>query len=183
MKTYSLTRYFWVLLTLLALGSAAQAQTVTYLQSFDGFADGVTELGDGSILETTQEGAAGIDNEAMKLTDAAIGSTNTGWVIPGLGEPAIAGWTATFYLALSGGGASPADGFSFNWGAFEGGTAGEEGYGSGLAIEFDTWDNGGEGFETGIGIDVRSGRLSRAFRLQTSQIQNGRRCRRLVSIP
>ncbi|MDF1785954.1 MAG: choice-of-anchor D domain-containing protein [Verrucomicrobiales bacterium] len=154
MKTYTLTRYFWVPLTLLALGSAAQAQTVTYLQSFDGFADGVTELGDGSILETTQEGAAGIDNEAMKLTDAAIGSTNTGWVIPGLGEPAIAGWTATFYLALSGGGASPADGFSFNWGAFEGGTAGEEGYGSGLAIEFDTWDNGGEGFETGIGIDV-----------------------------
>jgi hypothetical protein len=32
--------------------------------------------------------------------------------------------------------------------------AGEEGFGAGLAVEFDTWNNGGEGADNGIGIDI-----------------------------
>ena len=145
-----------VVMAIVYLGASlpAPAQFAVYEQSFDGFADEVTDLQDGSILETTKAGAAGVQGEALRLTIDAIGSTTTGWIIPGLGEPALQGWRVEFLAALSGGGARPADGFSFNWGDISGGVAGEEGFGQGLAVEFDTYDNSGEGLDTGIGIDV-----------------------------
>ena len=69
---------------------------------------------------------------------------------------------AIFDLALEASG-TPADGFSFNFGPIpdDGGPAGaaEEGWGQGLAIEFDTWNNDGEGADNGIGVDVLDGRL------------------------
>jgi hypothetical protein len=76
----------------------------------------------------------------------------------------VESFTLRFDLALleNEGGNTPADGFSVNVGPIDpdptSGTPGaaEEGYNVGIAIEFDTWDNGAaaEEDEFGIGIDV-----------------------------
>ena len=82
---------------------------------------------------------------ALKLTDAFVYGENGYFVINDLdaGVP-ITGFTATFKLLVGGG--NGADGFSFNFANdlpdSVTGTS-EEGAGSGLTLEFDTYNNGG----------------------------------------
>lgn len=141
--------------TLSATVIPASTGIVTYENNFDGYPDNVTDLDDGSSLTTNTPGATGTEDGALRLSQDGTGGTLSGWVLPALGEQATQSWRASFDFALSGGGARPADGFSFNFGAIAAGeTASEEGFGTGLAVEFDTWDNEGEGFDNGIGIDI-----------------------------
>jgi len=60
---------------------------------------------------------------------------------------AIGNFTATFNLQIGPGSGNAADGFSFNWGTDVPTSAGtlawEDGAGTGLSINFDTYDNGG----------------------------------------
>ena len=110
---------------------------------------------DGSSLETNVAAALGVSGNALQLTGDGVANTRSLYEIPTLGEPAATGFTAKFDYALSGGGDRPADGFSFNIGpAIPVEEASEEGAGTGLSVEFDTWDNDGEGADNGIGIDV-----------------------------
>ena len=136
------------------ISTATLVVRAEYAQVFDGFADGTTELGDGSII-SSNNGPTKIQGNALQLTEDGVGSTLAAFKLPILNSGLANAFTATFDFALSAAGDRPADGFSFNYGAIpDDGQAGEEGYGSGLAIEFDTWDNGGEGADNGIGIDV-----------------------------
>ena len=126
-----------------------------YFQNFDGFAADTTDVGDGSIIRDNGVGSARTVGDALQLTQDGVGSANAEFrapVVAGLGG----GFTVSFDYALSGGGNRPADGFSVNLGAIadDKGLVGEEGHGTGLAVEFDTWDNEGEGAANGIGIDV-----------------------------
>ena len=126
-----------------------------YFQNFDGFAADTTDVGDGSIIRDNGVGSAKTVGDALQLTQDGVGSANAEFrapVVAGLGG----GFTVSFDYALSGGGNRPADGFSVNLGAIadDKGLVGEEGHGAGLAVEFDTWDNEGEGAANGIGIDV-----------------------------
>ncbi|MFT4640537.1 MAG: hypothetical protein ACI8T1_003866 [Verrucomicrobiales bacterium] len=132
----------------------------SYAQNFDGFANGTTDLGDDSIMESIPEETTRIENGTLFLTESGLGGTSAGFKVPRLGGGGNEAFIMTFDLALEGEG-TPADGFSINYGEIgDTGTAGEEGYGSGIAVEFDTYNNGGEqpaGFDTvesGIGIDI-----------------------------
>ncbi len=134
----------------------ASVGTAIYAQDFNSFSNGETDLADGSILFSSQDVAEVVDQQ-FQLTQQGVGNTVSWYKTPSLGEQATNGWIATFDLTLIGSG-RPADGFSFNFGPIsdDGNPAGaaEEGFGEGLAVEFDTWDNGGEGFDNGIGIDL-----------------------------
>lgn len=147
-----------------ALVTGAVAGTARYQQDFSGYADGETDLGDGTEMFSTTDTAMA-QGGALQLTDDAVGSTSAAFYIPGLGEPATQGWKASFDFLLydAEGGNAPADGFSFNWGLIEpGATGSEEGFGTGLSVEFDTWDNGGgeNGFNVAVdGADVPDGFL------------------------
>ena len=127
-----------------------------YQQDFSGLEDGATDLGDGSIV-TNPQGGAGVQDGALNLTTEGIGGQAGDYKLPvidGLGD----GFTIEMDVALSEmpGGNPPADGFSFNFGAIaDDASAGEEGHADGLVVSFDTWDNGGEGADTGIGVDLR----------------------------
>jgi Leucine-rich repeat (LRR) protein len=97
----------------------------------------------------------GLDGSGfISLTDADF--YQEGWVVlPDLNDGApISGFVATFKLRMGGGTIPPADGFSFNYAALNdpvissgaGWVDGhmEEGTPTGVAINFDTWDNGAE---------------------------------------
>lgn len=127
----------------------------SYRQNFDGFEDGTMDLEDGSEM-TSNNDTAFVDKGVLQLTDDAVGGTNAGFFIPSLGGPATQAWQASFDVLIfdAEGGNLPADGFSFNWGPIEPGSSGsEEGFGSGLSVEFDTWDNGGGENGLSIGVD------------------------------
>jgi hypothetical protein len=121
-----------------------QALPSGYLQDFDGFADGTTELGDGSVMN----GTAAVEGGQLVLTRDGVAGGFASFMIPAL-EGSENGWTASFDLTItdSVGANPPADGFSFNYGNFEltdlGGA--EEGMGNAatenLSFEVDTWMN------------------------------------------
>ncbi|MDA7614567.1 hypothetical protein N8586_05480 [Verrucomicrobiales bacterium] len=134
----------------------ASIGTSVYTQDFDAFADGETDLADGSLI-FSNNGVAEVSGGRFQPTESGQGSSLAWWKLPPLGAQSTQGWVAIFDLALEASG-TPADGFSFNFGPIpdDGGPAGaaEEGWGQGLAIEFDTWNNDGEGADNGIGVDV-----------------------------
>ncbi|MEM7387375.1 MAG: choice-of-anchor D domain-containing protein, partial [Verrucomicrobiota bacterium] len=138
------------------IGSAYPPTDGNYTQDFDGFADGATDLGDGSIMGSSTDQAF-VEGDMLKLSDVEVGSTNSSFKTPILGPNPNVTFIASFDYSLIGEG-RPADGFSFNYGSIpedpDNHGAGEEGFGNGIAVEFDTWDNGGEGADTGIGVDV-----------------------------
>ncbi|GAA3856869.1 hypothetical protein [Celeribacter arenosi] len=132
---------------LFAIMATSGAHAATYMQDFDGFADGTTNLGDGSYFG----GAASVQGGQLRLTqNGAYGQHSTFWIGPLSGSSA--GWSASFDYSISSdqGGyvGIPADGFSFNYGAIGAGqpsTQGEEGYPTvtpNLSFEMDTWQNG-----------------------------------------
>src|SRR5262245_58792275 len=83
----------------------------------------------------------------ISVTDA-IGSQQGTIVLPDFDSGAnVAGFTFRTKIRIGGGTGRPADGFSFSFAdptdaLVAGGTVGEEGTGSGLSVNFDTWDNG-----------------------------------------
>jgi hypothetical protein len=168
MNTPSILRCGSILATVLWMAFASlltlQAQdSASYLQTFDGFADGTTDLEDDSEMSSSTDTAMVVEG-ALQLTDDAVRSTSAGFFTPSLGDVAKSGWTATFdYLLFDAeGGNPPADGFSFNWGLIEPGSSGsEEGFGTGLSVEFDTWNNG-EG-EAGHNIAVDGADIDDGF--------------------
>jgi hypothetical protein len=124
---------------------AAVLPAATYEQDFDNFANGTSDLGDGSVMA----GTARVMGLALELTLDGGASGFGSFSIPALPGSA-AGWTATFDLTItdSAGNNEPADGLSFNYGNFNLGVLGaaEEGMGAGdapqnLSFEIDTWMN------------------------------------------
>ena len=128
---------------------------VTYEQDFDDFADGTTNLGDGSVMN----GNARVQGLQLQLTQDGGASGTSSFSIPAIAGSA-AGWTATFDLTItdSSGTNDPADGFSFNYGNFnvselgsaEEGMAGIGGVTSNISFEIDTWRN----FDSEQGVNI-----------------------------
>ncbi len=130
-----------------------------YVQDFDGFPVGYGGmlLFDGSDIQST-DGIAGVQADALRLTQDTFGGTRSSFRIPAI-EGSSTGWTATFDLTLEDavGNGAPADGFSFNYGAIPAfnpmnanvanadahGQA-EEGWGGieHISFEIDTWEVG-----------------------------------------
>ena len=132
------------------------AAPFTYSQDFDAFADGDTDLGDGSAISGP---VAQVLGGGLRLTDAETTSTSASFRIPAIGD-SKSGWTANFDVFLEdiAGGNPPADGFSFNYGAIPatGDGAAEEGFGGGspiLSVEFDTWMIGDTEHGFNVAID------------------------------
>jgi len=136
--------------------STAQAAPRGYVQDFDGFPDGTTDLGDGSVIAGA---AAEVIDGRLQLTKDGVGLGFSSFTIPAIRDSAN-GWTVTFDIEIfDGPGANdPADGFSFNYGNFELGELGraEEGMETitnvtdNLSFEVDTWRNGDA--EQGVNI-------------------------------
>lgn len=142
MKKLTLLSAF-VALSMLALPGTSSADI--YSQNFDGFADGTTDLGDGSVMA----GTANVQGGQLELTRDGVAGGFASFSVPPLANSSL-GWTATFDLTIiDGEGAEePADGMSFNYGNAALGTLGaaEEGMGvadasENLSFEIDTWMN------------------------------------------
>lgn len=129
------------------------APTGSYIENFDGFANDTVDLEDGSIIFSNNDSAKIVDG-TLQLTEDGIGGSSANFKLPALGPGGNEAFIVTFDLKLEAEG-TPADGISFNYGNIpDNATGSEEGLGSGLAVEFDTWDNGGEGADSGIGYDI-----------------------------
>ncbi|NRB46022.1 MAG: hypothetical protein HRU47_14495, partial [Verrucomicrobiales bacterium] len=136
--------------------STAQAAPRGYVQDFDGFPDGTTDLGDGSVIAGA---AAEVVDGRLQLTKDGLGLGFSSFTIPAIKDSAN-GWTVTFDIEIfDGPGANdPADGLSFNYGNFDLGELGraEEGMETiasvtdNLSFEIDTWRNGDA--EQGVNI-------------------------------
>ena len=142
--------------TLAGIGSASAAN---YFQDFNGFADGTTDLGDGTIIASNIDNAgagfpvgnASVQGGELRFTQDDVNSQRASFRIPALPNSSL-GWTATFDFTLfdAAGGNPPADGFSFNYGniqslsTVQGGPTGhgnaENGMGGAqIAFTVDTW--------------------------------------------
>lgn len=130
----------------IALGASSPAFAASYFQDFDGFADGATDVGDGSQMN----GTANIQGGQLELTRDGVAGGFASFNVPALANSSL-GWSASFdYTILDGPGANePADGFSMNYGNFglgilgsaEEGMAGEASVTENLSFEVDTWMN------------------------------------------
>ena len=138
---------------------ATAANAAVYMQNFDGFPDGTTVLGDGSTI-SSNDVTNSVQSTALRMTQDGVNSTWSSFRIPSL-MGSSSGWVATFDFSLADAqdNFSPADGFSFNYGAIPALTSpgtftgagegnGEEGFNAGgggnfanLSFEVDTWDN------------------------------------------
>jgi len=134
------------------------SHSTSYVQPFDGFPNGTTDLCDGSQIGSNN-GPASIQNDQLRLSQDGTGSTHSSFRIPALNGSADA-WTMTFDYTITAGG-DPADGFAISYGAIppltnptgaatdDANGAGEEAWSTAipwLSVEVDTYDNGaGEG--------------------------------------
>lgn len=140
------------------------ATAASYIQNFDGFADGTTDLGDGSAISSNLDqagfpvGQASVQGGSLRLTEDDVNSQRASFRVPAVANSSL-GWTATFDFTLfdAVGGNPPADGFSFNYGNILPQTtfvAGETGHGNAetgmggtvIAFAIDTWQDGGQGY-------------------------------------
>jgi len=143
--------------------------TVLYKQAFE-FPNGTDDLGDGSII-ASNDGTAAVQDNVLKLTEAEVNSTAAAFILPPFN--ASTGWTASFDFSIEHiGENTPADGFSFNYGAIpEGenyGSPAEEGYGTGvqhLSFQVDTWqwDNPDQDAGVAIAVSGSEARFNRAL--------------------
>jgi hypothetical protein len=133
------------LLLAASLGFGVTSHAAVYSQNFAGLANGTTTFADGSVLTQSATPPGGsVQNEALELTHTTSFGVQNSWNIPALANSAL-GFTVSFQVTLTdtAGGNPPADGFSFNYGAFaSSANYGEEGVGTGLSWIVDTWDNG-----------------------------------------
>ena len=123
--------------------------STSYVQNFDTFANGTTNLGDGTVLSSSSS-IASVQSGALRLTLDGEKDDLGVLRIPGLVGSAT-GWSASFTVTVGSSGL-PADGFSFAWGAgitmdpLADASGDEEGWGGSvdhLYFAFDTFDNGG----------------------------------------
>src|SRR6185503_32531 len=135
----------WTVSLLLLALTSATLSAATYFSDFNS----------GPPAGTTLFGAATVSGGYLQLTPATAGQFGIAYIEDFGGSHLVQSFHATFKAALfgstcCGGGTLPADGFSFN--LVPAATAlpipgygqpGEEGLNEGLAINLDTWDNGG----------------------------------------
>lgn len=145
---------------LMAIGAAAfllpQIQAGTFTANFN---DNATPAG--SYLNG-QNGGGVIQDGVLKITTTS-GSETGGFIIEDLdaGAP-VYGFNFTAKVRVDGGGATPADGFSLNFGPDISETTGaaggeyEDGVGRGIRIAFDIYNNAGE-FPPSPSIALRLG--------------------------
>jgi len=133
-------------ITLLIVASLAlPATAATYSNNFDAYADGTTDLGDGSVITGA---AASVQGGRLQLTIDNQGLGFSSYTIPAIANSSQ-GWTASWDYEIfdSVGGNPPADGLSFNYGGFALGERGqaEEGMAgrtpNNISFEVDTWMN------------------------------------------
>lgn len=139
-------------------------RVLTYSQDFNGLANGTLDLPDGSHVVNVRQEAASVQSDALRLTAIGSYSALANFVLPDLGDGATQGFSAKFRFSLNSPGTA-ADGFSFNYGAITPSLAGgEEGFGSGLSVEFDTYTNGAEdpiGYAVALdGVDLPGGSVA-----------------------
>src|ERR1035441_10439493 len=136
---------------ILLLTTALSLSAGTFTNAFDsGLPVGTAVYGDAVIRAN-----GGVSGSGCLQMTTNLASQTAGFLINDLDSGAqIGGFTATFKLLLGGGStATPADGFSFNFANdLPDGIIIEEGAGSGLTVEFDTYDNAAP---DNIGIDLK----------------------------
>ncbi|MEM7383360.1 MAG: LamG-like jellyroll fold domain-containing protein, partial [Verrucomicrobiota bacterium] len=149
--------------------AGAEAPAPGYVSSFGDFADGTTDLGDGSTI-ASNDGTNSVQGGVLRLTQAGTNSTAASFVLPPMDMSH--GWTASFDFAVEhSGDNTPADGFSFNYGAiippdqeFGYGDPAEEGYGDKtphVSFQVDTWLwNDAAGQDAGVGVEVTGTELA-----------------------
>jgi hypothetical protein len=159
-----------ILCGVILLTARAHAAT-SYVQDFNTYANGTTNLNDGTVIASF-DGTASVQNGALQLSKVGVGEEYGTYIIPGL-TGSSNGWTATFSVRVGSEG-QPADGFSFSWGSGisligEGGGpadpgGSEDGWGvevNHLYFGFDTLDNGGG--EWGLKIGGANGAQEFSF--------------------
>jgi len=102
----------------------------------------------------TAEATGGLNGTGGLQLTPPVGGQQGGFFIPDLdaGKP-VFGIQVDFKLLITDPSGNPADGVSFSWGSdVSSASVGEEGTGTGLIVEFDTFDNGGT---DDYGIDVK----------------------------
>ena len=127
----------------LAIATPDEGAGATYSQDFDGFPNGTTDLGDGSVMA----GDANIQNNALQLTQLGNSDSTSSFSIPGFPDSNL-GWTATFDVTITAGGGPPGSGMSFNYGqatlgqlgSGEEGMAGIDGIDTNVSFEIDSFD-------------------------------------------
>jgi Bacterial lectin len=139
---------------LAAIGSLASAQAGSFFADFnDGLVPtNATVYGNATVLPS-----GGYTNSGYLELTTAVGSESAGFILNDLdaGVPVVS-FTASYKCLIGGGGYNGADGMSFNFASdLPPGTISQEGAGSGLTVEFDTFDNGLP--DTAPSIDVKVG--------------------------
>lgn len=126
-----------------------------------------TDFNSGLPPGTSVSGSAFADSGVLKLTINANGQQGNFFIPDFTDGNAITNFKASFNLALGGGtccGSRMADGLSIVLGASDltpGSVYAEEGFGNGITVTFDTWDNASP--DTAPAIDVRVGGSVIAF--------------------
>ncbi len=138
---------------LVLLAAALSAPAATFFSDFNsGLPAGSAVYGNSTNLSS-----GGYTNSGYLLLTPNVASQSGGYVITSdldSGNP-VYGFVAQFKAYIGGGGAVGADGVSFNFASdLPLGVIGEEGAGSGLTVEFDTYSNVPPAIDS-IGIDVK----------------------------
>jgi hypothetical protein len=149
MRTLSLP-YLPCVLAGIVVG-AVTAQGGSFSSDFNSFGipAGTRVAGTAAIDSVDGIGNSGV----LKVTSAAGGQQGAYHISDFLNGDPVVNFRASFRVAIGGGTDRPADGMSFGLGTSVPDTFGEEGFGTGLVVTFDTWDNNGS--DTAPAIDVR----------------------------
>src|ERR1043166_3267749 len=152
---------------LLVLTAVLPLRAGTFTNAFNsGLPAGTAIYGNAVVLTNL-----GVDGGCLQLT-TNVNNQNAGFIISDLDSGGVIGsFVANFMVSLGGGTTPPADGFSFNFaGDLPNGVMNEDGAGSGLRIEFDTYDNGSGDI---IGVDVWwQGAIVTSYQLDPSMLTN-----------
>ena len=137
-----------------AIGPLASAQAGSFFADFNDGAvpTNATVYGNAQVLPS-----GGYTNSGFLELTAAASGQNAAFIINDLdtGVPVVS-FTASYKCLIGGGGYTGADGISFNFSPdLPADVITEEGAGSGLTVEFDTFDNGAP--DTAPSIDVKVG--------------------------
>jgi hypothetical protein len=134
---------------LLALAFALSLEAGTLTNSFNtaGTPTGTAVYGGALVLTTS-----GVDGGCLALSTNGA-STSTSFILNDLDSGAkIASFVANFMVAVGPSSPAPADGFSFSFGSdIANGAISEDGAGTGIRVEFDTYSNSSS---DDIGIDI-----------------------------
>jgi hypothetical protein len=139
---------------LAVIGSLATAQAGSFFADFN---DGLVPANATVYGSATVLASGGYTNSGFLELTPAVGSQGGGFILNDLdaGTP-IVSFTASYKCLIGGGGYTGADGMSFNFAPdLPPGPISQEGAGTGLTVEFDTFDNGLP--DTAPSIDVMVG--------------------------